>query len=174
MGTVTLPTILQDAFPTYDQTHLLPSHVRRAAHAIMPCRTAALGGPLQACPDGHVARVWYHSWRPRSWPQGAYRQTERWRAVQRARLLAGAPSQVIFTRPQDLNPRWLAHVAVMTPLLCQAGRDTLGTFLAAPQSLGAPPGIMAARHTWRQTLGLPPHGHGLVPGGGRPLGSGHL
>jgi hypothetical protein len=166
MGTVTLQTIFQDVFPTYDQTHLLPSHVRRAAHAIMPCRTAALGGHLQACPDGHVARVWYNSCRHRSCPQWAYLQTERWLAVQRARLLACDHSQVIFTRPQDLNPLWLAHVAVMTPLLCQAVRDTLGTLLADPQDLGAQPGLMAALHTWSQTLVLHPHVPCLVTGGG--------
>ena len=30
-----------------------PRHVRRAARAIMQCRTAALGGHVQACPNGH-------------------------------------------------------------------------------------------------------------------------
>ena len=60
MALVTLQTIFQDAFPAYEQTHPLPAHVRRAARAIMPCRTAALGGHVQACPDGHVSRVWYN------------------------------------------------------------------------------------------------------------------
>src|SRR5919197_4762659 len=68
MALVTLQTIFQDAFPAYEQRHALPAHVRRAAHALMPCRTAALGGHIQACPDGHVARVWYNSCRHRSWP----------------------------------------------------------------------------------------------------------
>ena len=63
MALVTLQTIFQDAFPAYEQTHLLPTHVRRAARAIMQCRTAALGGHVQACPDGHMARIWYNSCR---------------------------------------------------------------------------------------------------------------
>ena len=104
MGLVTLQTIFQDAYPAYEQTHPLPAHVRRAARAIMQCRTAALGGHVQACPDGHVARLWYHSCRHRSCPQCAYRQTERWLAVQRARLPACDHSHVIFTLPHDLNP----------------------------------------------------------------------
>ena len=54
MALVTLQTIFQDAFPAYEQRHALPAHVRRAAHALMQCRTAALGGHVQACPDGHV------------------------------------------------------------------------------------------------------------------------
>jgi hypothetical protein len=54
----------------------------------------------------------------------------------------------------------------MTTLLLQAVRDTLGTFLADPKDLGAQPGIIAALHTWSQTLVRHPHVHGLVTGGG--------
>jgi hypothetical protein len=166
MALVTLQTIFQDAFPAYEQTHPLPTHVRRAARAIMQCRTAALGGHVQACPDGHMARVWYNSCRHRSCPQCAYLQTERWLAVQQARLLACDHYHVIFTLPHELNPLWLANVPVMTTLLFQAVRDTLGTLLADPEYLGAQPGILAALHTWSQTLVLHPHLHCLVTGGG--------
>src|ERR671923_1311203 len=166
MALVTLQTIFQDAFPAYEQCHALPAHVRRAAHALMQCRTAALGGHIQACPDGHVARVWYNSCRHRSCPQCAYLQTERWLARQRARLLACDHYHVIFTLPQELNLLWLANVAMMTALLFQAVRDTLCTLLADPKYLGAQPGILAALHTWSQTLVLHPHMHCLVTGGG--------
>jgi putative transposase/transposase-like zinc-binding protein len=166
MALVTLQTIFQDAFPAYEQSHALPAHVRTAARAIMQCRTAALGGHIQACPDGHVARVWYNSCRHRSCPQCAYLQTERWLALQQARLLACDHYHVIFTLPHELNPLWLANVPVMTTLLFQAVRDTLGTLLADPKYLGAQPGILAALHTWSQTLVLHPHLHCLVTGGG--------
>jgi hypothetical protein len=167
MGTVTLQTLFQDAFPAYEQTHPLPAHVRRAARAIIHCRTAALGGHVQECPDGHMARIWYNSCRHRSCPQCAYLQTERWLTLQRARLLACAHSHVIFTLPHDLNSLWLANVPVMSTLLFQAVRDTLSTLLADPKYLGAQPGIIAALHTWSQTLVLPPPVHCLVTGGGR-------
>ena len=166
MALVTLQTIFQDAFPAYEQRHALPAHVRRAAHALIRCRTAAFGGHIQACPDGHVARVWYNSCRHRSCPQCAYLQTERWLARQRARLLACDHYHVIFTLPHDLNSLWLANVPVMTTLLFQAVRDTLGVLLADPKYLGAQPGIIAALHTWSQTLVLHPHLHCLVTGGG--------
>ena len=166
MALVTLQTIFQDAFPAYEQTHPLPRHIRRAARAIMQCRTAALGGHGQACPDGHMARVWYNSCRHRSCPQCAYRQTERWLTLQRARLLACDHYHVLFTLPQDLNPLWLANVAVMTTLVFQAVRATLVELLVDPKYLGAQPGIIAALHTWSQTLVLHPHVHCLVTGGG--------
>ena len=166
MALVTLQTIFQDAFPAYEQRHALPAHMRRAAHALMQCRTAALGGHIQACPDGHVSRVWYNSCRHRSCPQCAYLQTERWLAFQQARLLACDHYHVIFTLPHELNPLWLTNVSVMTSLLFQAVRDTLGTLLAEPKYLGAQPGIIAALHTWSQTLLLHPHLHCLITGGG--------
>src|SRR5499427_3894853 len=166
MALVTLQTIFQDAFPAYEQTHPLPAHVRRAARAIMQCRTVALGGHVQACPDGHMARIWYNSCRHRACPQCAYLQTERWLACQQGRLLAGDHYHVIFTLPHDLNPLWLANVSVMTTLLFQAVHDTLHALLADPKYLGAQPGILAALHTWSQTLVLHPHVHCLVTGGG--------
>jgi hypothetical protein len=163
MARVTLHTIFQEAFPAYEQTHPLPAHVRRAARASMQCRTAALGGHVHACPDGHMARIWYHSCRHRSCPQCAYLQTERWLTLQRARLLACDHSHVIFTLPHDLNPLWLANVPVLTTLLFQAVRDTLCTLLAAPKYLGAQPGSLAALPTWSQTLVLHPHLHPIFP-----------
>jgi Putative transposase/Transposase zinc-binding domain len=166
MALVTLQTIFQDAFPAYEQTHPLPAHVRRAARAVMQCRTAALGGHVQACPDGHMARIWYNSCRHRACPQCAYLQTERWLALQQARLLACDHYHVIFTLPHDLNPLWLANVPVMSTLLFQAVWETLFDLLADAKYLGAQPGMVAALHTWSQTLVLHPHVHCLVTGGG--------
>ena len=166
MGTVTLQDIFHDAYP-HEQSHPLPAHVRQTARAIMQCRTAALGGHIQACPDGHISRVWYNSWRHRSCPQCAYLQTERWLPLQQARLLACDHSHVLFTLPHDLNPLWLANVPVMSALLFQAVRETLFDLLGDPQYLGAQPGMIAALHTWSQTFVLHPHLHCLVTGGGR-------
>src|SRR5262247_1782692 len=142
MALVTLQTIFQDAFPAYEALHPLPAHVRKAARAIMQCRTAALGGHIQACPDGHVSRIWYNSCRHRSRPQCAYLQTERGLARQRARLLACDHSHVIFPLPHELTPLWRANVSVMTTLLLQAVRDTLSPLRAAPKYLGAQPGLL--------------------------------
>ena len=113
-----------------------------------------------------MSRLWYNSCRHRACPQCAYLQTERWLALQQARLLPCDHYHVIFTLPHDLNPLWLANVSAMTTLFFQVVRDTLGILLADPKYLGAQPGIIAALHTWSQTLLLHPHLHGLVTGGG--------
>src|SRR6266446_1506161 len=113
-----------------------------------------------------MSRVWYHACRHRACPQYPCLQTERWWALQQARLLACDHDHGIFTRPHDLNPLWLANVPVMSALLLQAVRDTLGTLLADSTYLGAQPGLITALPTWSQTLGLHPHLHGVVTGGG--------
>jgi hypothetical protein len=126
MGTVTRPQLFQDAEPHDEQTPPLPAHVRRAARALMPCWTAALGGHGPAWPDGEGARSGYHVCRPRSCPQCASLPPQRWLPLPRARLLACDHSHVIFTLPPALNPWWLARVPGLTALLCHHGLVTGG------------------------------------------------
>jgi hypothetical protein len=163
---LTLQDIFCQHYPDYERAHPLPLHVRKAAQAIMQCRTAALGGHIQACPEGHFSRIWYNSCRHRACPQCAFIQTERWLTAQQARLLACDHYHVIFTLPHDLNALWLSNVETLSQLLFHSARDTLFELLGDTKYLGAKPGIMAALHTWSQTLVLHPHLHCLVTGGG--------
>jgi len=163
---LTLQDVFCQHYPDYEHTHPLPLHVRKAAQAIMQCRTAALGGHIQACPEGHFSRIWYNSCRHRACPQCAFIQTERWLVAQQARLLSCDHYHVIFTLPHDLNVLWLSNVETMSQLLFQSARETLFELLGDAKYLGAKPGMIAALHTWSQTLILHPHLHCLVTGGG--------
>ena len=60
MGHATLQTIFQIGYAVFQNNHPLPYYVRAAAKAILACRTAILGGHVQACPDGHYKRQWYN------------------------------------------------------------------------------------------------------------------
>ena len=163
---ITLQTILQQGYEAYAHDHALPGYVRRAVQAILACRTARLGGHVQACPEGHIERIWYNSCRHRMCPQCAWLRVERWLSQQKARLLACEHYHVIFTIPRELHELWLANVAVMTNILFASVRDTLLELLGDAHYLGATPGLLATLHTWRQTLLLHPHIHALVTGGG--------
>jgi hypothetical protein len=163
---ITLQTLLQRGYAVYERQHRLPDYVRRAVWAMLACRTAVLGGHVQACPAGHVERIWYNSCRHRMCPQCAWVQVERWLVKQKARLLACEHYHVIFTMPHELNALWLANVGVMSSLLCASVHDTLVERLGDAKYLGARPGIIATLHTWPQTLLLHPHVHCLVTGGG--------
>ena len=181
MAGLTIQQMLQQGYAAFERCHPLPDYVRKAAWALLACRTAVVGGHIQACPEGHVERVWYNSCRHRLCPQCAWLQVERWLATQKARLLACDHDHVIFTMPQELHALWLANVRVMTNLLCATVHETLGELLGDARYLGARPGIIAALHTWSQTLVLHPHLHCLVTGGGltdagqwRPVRNGFL
>ena len=82
----TIQSILLIGYAAYEKMHLLPDFVREAAHCLMVCRTAVLGGHTQACPDGHYQRVWYNSCKHRMCPQCAYLQAQKWLAKQKTRF----------------------------------------------------------------------------------------
>ena len=166
MASRILQQLLDAHYPAFAQTHPLPDHVRDAVHALRSCRTAALGGHVQACPDGHIERVWYNSCRHRCCPQCTHLQIAQWLERQQARLLRCDHYHVIFTVPRELNALWLANVRELATLLFHAAWDTLSELLGDPKYLGATPGMLAALHTWGQTLVLHPHLHCLVTGGG--------
>jgi Putative transposase/Transposase zinc-binding domain len=166
LAELTVQQVFQAGYAAFAQGHRLPDYVRRAAWAILACRTAVLGGHIQRCPDGHFQRIWYNSCRHRMCPQCAWLQVERWLRRQQARLLACDHYHMIFTMPAELHGLWLANVTAMTPLLFATVRETLGELLGDAKDLGAQPGIIAALHTWSQTLVLHPHLHCLVTGGG--------
>ena len=140
--------------------------MRRAAWALLVCRTAALGGHVQRCPEGHVEHLWYNSCCHRRCPQCRWLQIERWLATQKARLLACDHDHAIFTLPDELRGLWLTNVKVMTDLLLTTVRATVCELRGDATYLGAQPGIIATLHTWSPPLILHPHVHCLVTGGG--------
>lgn len=163
---VTVQAIFREHFARFSRTRRLPPPHRKAAHAIMACRTSALGGHVQRCPDGHVERVWYNSCRHRACPQCAHLPNERWLEQQTARLLACEHYHVIFTIPHELHPLWWGNARLLIESLFRSARDTLMTLLRDPCHLGATPGVLMALHTWGRTLAFHPHVHCLVTGGG--------
>lgn len=163
----TLQRIFQQHFPALATERRLPPHWYRAANKLSRCRTAALGGHVQACPEGHVERVWYNSCRHRSCAQCNRLQMAQWLDKQRARLLACSHHHIIFTIPHEFNALWLHQTAAMMELLFQCARDSLLEMLGDERRLGrAEPGFLLALHTWGRSLSLHPHLHCLITDGG--------
>jgi Putative transposase/Transposase zinc-binding domain len=146
--------------------HLLDPHARRVLHAIENCRTAVLGGHVDACDRcGHQV-ISYNSCRNRHCPkcQGAARQ--RWLADRSAELLPVPYFHVVFTLPQQLAPLALQNKRIIYGILFQAVAASLLEVAADPKHLGADIGFLAVLHTWGQNLEHHPHLHCVVPGGG--------
>jgi len=138
---------------------------RRVMSAITLCRTAALGGHVEACEDCSHARVAYNSCRNRHCPkcQGAAR--EQWLAARQADLLPVPYFHVVFTVPAEVAAIAYQNKALVYGILFDAVAATLKTIAADPKHLGGELGFIAILHTWGQTLTHHPHIHCLVPGG---------
>jgi hypothetical protein len=111
---------------------------RRVMSAIELCRTAALGGHLEACEDCSHSRAAYNSCRNRHCPKCQTATREQWLAERQTDLLPVPYFHVVFTVPAEA---------------------------ADPRHLGGEIGFLAILHTWGQALTHHPHIHCLVPGG---------
>ena len=138
----------------------------RAMRAIAACRTAALGGHLQACDRCGAVAVRYHSCRDRHCPKCQALAKERWVEARRAELLATRHDHVVFTLPHTLNPLIRGNPRTLYRLLFAAAAETLLAFGRDPRWLGGEIGVTLVLHTWGQNLGQHVHVHGLVTAGG--------
>jgi hypothetical protein len=163
--------IFRAAGPAYRADHAghLSLHQLKVMSAIEHCRTAALGGHVEACEDCGHWRIAYNSCRNRHCPkcQGAAART--WLAEREADLLPVGYFHVVFTLPAQVADIALQNKAVIYDLLFQAASETMTTIAADPRYLGARIGITAVLHTWGSALTHHPHVHMIVPGGGISL-----
>ena len=163
---LTLQNILVSEFDAYSTTRRLRFPVHKMARSVMACRTAALGGHVQRCPEGHLRRIWYNSCKHRSCPQCSQLNTERWLQRQQARLLDCDHFHVVFTIPHELLNLWRYNKAWFNDQMYRCARDTLMELLASGKYLGALAGLIMTLHTWSRTQLSHPHIHCLSTGGG--------
>ena len=163
--------ILRGAGPAYRAAHAgrLSLQQLKVMSAIEHCRTAALGGHVEACADCGHQRIAYNSCRNRHCPkcQGAAART--WLAEREADLLPVGYFHVVFTLPAEIADVAFQNKAAVYDLLFQAASETMLRIATDPKHLGARIGITAVLHTWGSALTHHPHVHMVVPGGGIAL-----
>ena len=142
---------------------------RRVMGAIVACRTAALGGHVEACDDCGATRIAYNSCRHRHCPkcQGAARA--QWLADRQSELLPVPYFHVVFTLPPPIAAIAFQNKAAVYAILFKSAVEAMTTLAANPRRLGAKIGGLAILHTWGQALTHHPHVHCVVPGGGLSL-----
>lgn len=163
--------ILRRYGPAYREEHetSLSTAQRRVMQAITACRTAALGGHLEACDSCGHERNAYNSCRNRHCPKCQSLARAQWIEDRQAELLDVGYFHVVFTLPEEIAAIALQNKAAVYNLLFVATADTLRTIGADPKHLGAEIGFFAVLHTWGQNLIHHPHLHCVVPGGGISL-----
>ena len=138
----------------------------KAFRALQNCRTAVLGGHLDACPQCGFQAISYNSCRNRHCPKCQAQARERWLATREQELLPTSYFHVVFTVPHELNLLALDNPRQFYDLLFTATAATLLEIAADPKHLGAEIGILSILHTWGQNLLAHPHIHCVIPAGG--------
>jgi hypothetical protein len=166
--TIEVADIFRAAGPAYRAAHAghLSLSQLKVMSAIETCRTAALGGHVEACSDCGHQRIAYNSCRNRHCPrcQGAAART--WLEAQEANLLPVGYFHVVFTLPAEIADIAFHNKAMVYDLLFKAASETMLTIAADPKHLGVRIGITAVLHSWGSAMTHHPHIHMIVPGGG--------
>lgn len=148
----------------FEQQYRPNSYISGVLTALQQCRTSALGGHVDRCDTcGHI-QISYNSCRNRHCPKCQGNRREEWIRKRMGDLLPVPYFHVVFTVPDLLNPLFLHRDALMYNILFAAVRQTIEQFSFT--RLQAETGMFAVLHTWGQNLGLHPHIHCVVPGGG--------
>ena len=138
----------------YRQKHRLSRLQLRAMRAIEDCRTAALGGHVDACEECGVGEERLQLLPQPPLPevpepgQGALAGAAARRAVAGAVL----PRRLHAARRSSTSWPW-ATPKWFYDLLFASASETLLEIAADPKHLGARIGVLAVLHTWSQTLG---------------------
>jgi hypothetical protein len=167
-ASIEVADIFRATGPAYRAVHAghLSLGQLKVMSAIEHCRTAALGGHVEACEDCGQWRIAYNSCRNRHCPkcQGAAART--WLAERESDLLPVGYFHVVFTLPAEIADVAFQNKALVYDLLFKAASETMLTIAADPRHLGARIGITAVLHTWGSAMMHHPHVHMIVPGGG--------
>lgn len=139
---------------------------KNAFNDILKCRTAELGGHLQACDRCNHTRQAYNSCRNRHCPKCQFVKKAKWVDKLSGNLPPVKYFHLVFTIPECLNTLFYINQKQAYHLLFQAAGKALTQCAQNTNYLGANPGAVAILHTWGQTLVYHPHIHMIVPAGG--------
>jgi Putative transposase/Transposase zinc-binding domain len=170
-ASVEVADIFRVAGPGFREAHAghLSLAQLKVMSAIEHCRTAVLGGHIEACEDCGHWRVAYNSCRNRHCPKCQGAAARAWLAEREADLLPVGYFHVVFTLPAEVADIAFQNKTMVYDLLFRAASETMLTIAADPKHLGARIGITAVLHTWGSAMTHHPHVHMIVSGGGISL-----
>ena len=167
MSSYKIRQIFEQSYDDYSaQSHYQSDVQRKAAHAILNCKSGRLGVNLSQCTDcGHV-EIHNNSCRNRNCPNCQAVLKEIWVDKRKAEVIDTPYFHVVFTLPHQLNPLIYCNQKLLYGLLHRCCAEILLELSADKKWLGATPGIIQVLHTWNQELDYHVHMHCIVSGGG--------
>ena len=150
----------------YRNNKALSAQQYKVMKRIEICRTAALGGHVEACDQCGYTQNAYNSCRDRHCPKCQTMVKEKWLNNRKAELLPCPYFHNVFTLPHELNSLIMANKRIMLALLFTAVKETLQVFARDPQwRLEGQLGFISVLHTWNQKLMDHFHLHCIIPAG---------
>ena len=150
----------------YRNNKALSAQQYKVMKRIEICRTAALGGHVEACDHCGYTQNAYNSCRDRHCPKCQTMVKEKWLTNRKAEVLPCPYFHNVFTLPHELNSLIMANKRIMLALLFTAVKETLQVFARDPQwRLEGQLGFISVLHTWNQKLMDHFHLHCIIPAG---------
>lgn len=155
------------SYEAFDSSGSFQSVVqKKAAHAIMNCKSGSLGVNISQCPDCGYTEFHNNSCRNRNCPNCQAVNQEIWVDKRRAEVIDTPYFHVVFTLPHELNSLIYCNQQLFYGLFHRCCARTLLELSANKKHLGATPGIIQILHTWNQEMLYHVHMHCIVSGGG--------
>lgn len=172
MGNYKIQDIFAASYDKFsDGTHFQSDSQRKAARAILTCKSGALGCNVSRCDDCGHTEVHHNSCRNRNCPNCQAVLKEIWVDKRKSEVMDSPYFHVVFTLPHELNPLIYCNQKLLYDLLHKCTAQTLLELSSNKQYLGAVPGIIQVLHTWNQELLYHVHMHCIVSGGGLTVDS---
>lgn len=160
---VEVADVLRAHFAEYVAKYACTKQELRAAHAIMQCRTAEMGGHIWMCDGCGRWRLVWNSCKNRHCPKcGAFEKAQ-WLARLSRILLPTHYHQVVFTTDHGLNELAYINPKAIYDLLIATASQQLKAF--GQRYLGGDIGFTVALHTWGHAIQPHIHLHCMVTGG---------
>ena len=157
---------MADLFSQFRNELKLNPEQAKVVNSITSCRTAQLGGHVDACDECGHQNISYNSCRNRHCPKCQFLTKEKWIEKCSNDLLPCPYFHVVFTIPAELKPLAIRNKKLFFNLMFKAASASLKEVAKRPKNFGADVGFIGVLHTWTQELTFHPHIHFLVPGGG--------
>jgi hypothetical protein len=158
--------VIRASGDAFRATHSLSPAQEAVLRDLVRCRTVALGGYADVCPECGYTVVGYNSCGNRHCPKCQACAQARWLDQRLDRMLPVHAFHVVFTLPSGLRSLVLQNRRTLFNLLLAAAADALKELGRDPKYIGGDLGITAVLHTWTRDLRFHPHVHCIVTGGG--------
>lgn len=156
--------IIRDYGAEFFSRYPVVPQVRKSLAAMSLCRTRALGGHVEVCPECGEIHVSYNSCRDRHCPKCQNKEREVWIEMRKEEIIPGVKYfHVVFTIPDVLHPLAMRHMSLFYSYMFRAAWKTLKAFF---EKQGLQGGMTSILHTWGSNLFYHPHIHCIVTGGG--------